>query len=300
MTEPQDPVDELLDAYFDYLEGVGEEPSLDHMTSEQRAEAEQLIASLKAAHGIDPEASRPSLAALMARASAREDASSPESLGADIQAALRRSADPRARVVGDAAAQAAGLASALVIYARGLRIRVLVAFKSADVDAAYVAAVPTIAAVFGAFPDSNAVLVTTVGPLPLGAIVDRDDIVTAIETPSGHAQPPRISRPVLYSAEACVHYLMETMPAFEPFEHLASQHAATWVDVVDVDRITAVAVEEIVASGARARLVAKKDAWGSLGHPEAAFIATTLRRALGGEFDETSFRQQVEELVDVA
>ena len=66
MTEPQDPVDELLDAYFDYLEGVGEEPSLDHLTGEQRAEAEQLIASLKAAQGIDPEASRPSLAALMA------------------------------------------------------------------------------------------------------------------------------------------------------------------------------------------------------------------------------------------
>ena len=46
MTESQDPVDELLDAYFDYLEGVGEEPSIDHLTGEQRAEAEQLIASL--------------------------------------------------------------------------------------------------------------------------------------------------------------------------------------------------------------------------------------------------------------
>jgi hypothetical protein len=300
MTESQDPVDELLDAYFDYLEGVGEEPSLDHLTTEQRAEAERLIASLKAAQGIDPEASRPSLAALMARAGARHEASTPESLAAEIQTALRRSADPRARVVGDVAAQAAGLASALVIYARGLRIRVLVADEGADVDATYVAGVPAIAAVFGAFPDSNAVLVTTLDPMPLGAIVDRDDIVTAIETPSGRARPPRISRPVLYSAEACAHYLMETMPAFEPFEHLASQHAATSVDVVDVDHLAAGAVEEIAASGARARLVAKKDAWGSLGRPEAALIATALRRALGGEFDETSFRQQVEELVDVA
>jgi hypothetical protein len=300
MTESQDPVDELLDAYFDYLEGVGEVPSLDHLTTEQRAEAERLIASLKAAQGIDPEASRPSLAALMARAGAREEARSPESLAAVIQTALRRSADPRARVVGDVAAQAAGLASALVIYARGLRIRVLVADEGADVDAAYAAGVPAIAAVFGAFPDSNAVLVTTVDPMPLGAIVDRDDIVTAIETPSGRARPPRISRPVLYSAEACAHYLMETMPAFEPFEHLASQHAATSVDVVDVDHLAAGAVEEIAASGARARLVAKKDSWGSLGHPEAALIATALRGALGGEFDETSFRQRVEELVDVA
>lgn len=301
MTEPQDPVDELLDAYFDYLEGVGEEPSLDHLTSEQRAEAEQLISSLKAAQGIDPEASRPSLAALMAMASARQDAISVETLGANIRTALRRSADPRARVTDDVAAQAAGLASALVIYARGLRIRVLVVDDGADIDAAYAASVPSIAAVFGAFPDSNAVLVTNVDPTPLGAIVDRDDIVTAIETPSGRARPPRISRPVLYSPDACAHYVTETMPAFEPFEHLASHHAAmSSVDVVDVDHIAAGAIEEIVVSGARARLAAKKDSWASLGGPEAALIATALRRALAGEFDDASFRQQVEELVDVA
>lgn len=301
MTELQDPIDELLDAYFDYLEGVGEEPSLDHLTSEQRAEAEQLISSLKAAQGIDPEASRPSLAALKARASARRDAISVESLGANIQTSLRRSADPRARVAGDVAAQAAGLASALVIYARGLRIRVLVVDEGADIDAAYAASVPSIAAVFGAFPDSNAVLVTNLDPIPLGAIVDRDDIVTAIETPSGRARPPRISRPVLHSPDACAHYVTETMPAFEPFEHVASHHAAmSSGNVVDVDRIAAGAVEEIAASGTRARLAAKRDSWASLGRPEAALLATALRRALAGEFDEASFRQQVEELVDVA
>jgi hypothetical protein len=301
MTEPQDPVDELLDAYFDYLEGVGEEPSLDHLTSEQRAEAEQLISSLKAAQGMDPEASRPSLAALMARANARQNAISVESLGANIQTALRRSADPRARVASDVAAQAAGLASALVIYARGLRIRVLVVDEGADIDAAYAASVPSIAAVFGAFPDSNAVLVTNVDPIPIGVIVDRDDVVTAIETPSGRAQSPRISRPVLYSPDACAHYVTETIPAFEPFEHLASHHAAmSSADVVDVDHIAAGAIEEIATSGARARLAAKKDSWASLGGPEAALIATALRRALAGEFDEALFRQQVEELVDVA
>lgn len=301
MTEPQDPVDELLDAYFDYLEGVGDEPSLDHLTSEQRAEAEQLISSLKAAQGIDPEASRPSLAALMAMASARQDAISVETLGANIQTALRRSADPRARVTDDVAAQAAGLASALVIYARGLRIRVLVVDERADIDAAYAASVPSIAAVFGAFPDSNAMLVTNVDPTSLGVIIDRDDIVTAIETPSGRARPPRISRQVLYSPDACAHYVTETMPAFEPFEHLASHHTAmSSVDVVDIDHIAAGVIEEIVVSGARARLAAKKDSWASLGGPEAALIATALRRALAGEFDDASFRQQVEELVDVA
>lgn len=306
MTEPLDPVDELLDAYFDFLEGVGEEPSLDHLTAEQRAEAEQLISSLKAAQGIDPEASRPSLAALMARAGprqevTRQEVTSPESLGAEMQGSLRRSADARARVVGDAAAQAAGLASALVVYARGLRIRVLVvAGEGVDVEAAYGARVPAIAAVFGAFPDTNAVLLTTVDLTPLGVIVDRDDIVTAIETPSGRARPPRLSRPVLDSTEACTRYLIEAMPAFEPFEHLASRHAATSVDVVDVDHVIEAAVEEVATSGARARLASKKEAWRAIGRVEGVFIARVLRGALSGEFDETSFRQQIEELVEVA
>lgn len=300
MTQPLDPVDEFLDAYFDCLEGVGEEPSLDHLTPEQRAEAERLIASLRAAQGIDPEASRPSLAALMARAGARQAATSPESFGAELQVALRRSADPLARVTGDAAAQAAGLASALVVHARGLRIRVLVAGDGAAVEAAYGSRVPAIAAVFGAFPDTNAVLLTTVGATPLGAIVDRDDISTAIETPSGRARPPRISRPVLDATQACTHYLIEAIPALEPFEHLADQHAATSVDVVDLDHVVDAAVEEIATSGARARLASKKEAWGIIGPSEAAFIAGALRGALANEFDETSFRQQVEELVDVA
>jgi hypothetical protein len=300
VTEPLDPVDTLLDAYFDFLEGAGEEPSLDDLTPEQRAEAEQLMSSLKAAQGIDPEASRPSLAALMARAGTTQEVTSPESFGAELQATLRRSADPRARVVGDAGAQAAGLASALVVYARGLRIRVLVAGEGGDVEAAYGARVPAIAAVFGAFPDTNAVLLTTVNPTPLGVIVDRDDIVTAIETPSGRARPPRINRPVLDSTEACTRYLIEAIPAFEPFEHLASRHAAMSVDVVDVNHVVQAAVEEIATSGARARLASKKEAWGAIGRPEGAFIAGVLRDALSGEFDETSFRDKIEELVDVA
>ena len=64
MTEPLDPVDELLNTYFDYLEGVGDEPSMDHLTSEQRTEVEQFISSLKAARGINPATLRPSLTAL--------------------------------------------------------------------------------------------------------------------------------------------------------------------------------------------------------------------------------------------
>jgi len=300
VTQPQDPIEELLDAYFDYLEGIGEEPSLEHLSDEQRGEAEQLIASLKAAQGIDPEASRPSVAALVARAAARQEAVSAATLGAALQATLQREVDPRAQVVVDVAAQAAGLASTLVAHVRGLRIRVLVEGDGTDVDAAYAARVPAVAAVFGAFRDTNAVLLTTLGDTPAGAIVDRDDIVTAIETPSGRARPPRISRPVMDPAEACVHYILEVMPAFEPFDYVASQRGATSVEALDVDQLVASAVQEVVLSGARARLTAKKAAWTNIGARETSSVAGALRDALAGEFDETSLRQQVEDLVEIA
>jgi hypothetical protein len=300
VTQPLDPVDELLDAYFDYLEGVGEEPSLDHLSDEQRAEAEQLIASLKAAQGIDPEASRPSVAALLARAAARQETASAATLSATLQASLQHHVDPRAQVVVDVAAQAAGLDSVLVAHVRGLRIRVLVEGDGTDVDAAYAARVPAIAAVFGAFPDTNAALLTTVGDTPAGAIVDRDDIVTAIEAPSGRPRPPRISRPVMDPAEACVHYVSAVMPTFEPFEYVVSQRGATSADVFDVDQVVAAAVQEVVTSGARARLTAKKTAWTSIGTRETAGIADALRGALAGELDETAFREHVEELVEMA
>jgi hypothetical protein len=299
VTQPLDPVDQFLDAYFDYLEGVGEEPSLDHLNPEQRAEAEQLIASLDAARGINPEASRPSVADLLARANARQQAMSANVLGAALEAELQRHADPRARVVEDAASQASGLASVLVAHVRGLRLRVILADEGSELDAAYAARVPAIAAVFGAFPDTSAVLFTTVGVTRAGAIVDRDDVVTAFETPSGQARPPRISRPVMDPAEACAHYVSAVMPAFEPLEHLARPSPSS-LDVVDLDRVVGASMQDVVASGARARLEAKRVAWTAMGPAEAAVVADALRSALSEEFDEAAFRARVEELVEVA
>lgn len=299
MTQPLDPIDELLDEYFDYLEGIGEEPSLDHLTDEQRSEAEQLIASLKAAQGIDPAASRPSVASLLARAATRQQAASAETFRAELQESLQSQVDPGAQVLPDAAAPAAGLESRFVAHLRGLRIRVVVE-DDADLDAGYGARVPAIAAVFGAFPDTSAVLLTTLGDPPIGTIVDRDDIVTAIETPSGRPRAPRISRPLADPADACRHYVSSVMPPFEPFEYVASRHPAGSVEVLDVDQVVAAAVQEVIDAGTRARLPAKKTAWTSLGNRETAGIGDALRGALGGAFDDSSFRQQVEELVEVA
>ena len=66
MSERQDRVDAVIEAFLDHLEGTGERPSLDHLTDGERQEAEALMKSLEAARGIDPYASRPSIELLLA------------------------------------------------------------------------------------------------------------------------------------------------------------------------------------------------------------------------------------------
>lgn len=66
MSNDTDPVDSVILAFLDYLEGSAEPPSLDHLTAHDRDRAQRLIESLEAGRGIDPYASRPSVEALLA------------------------------------------------------------------------------------------------------------------------------------------------------------------------------------------------------------------------------------------
>ena len=59
-----DPVDAVVQAYLDHLEEGAPEPSLDHLTPNERKLAHDLIDSLKAGRGINPYQSRPSLSSL--------------------------------------------------------------------------------------------------------------------------------------------------------------------------------------------------------------------------------------------
>ena len=67
MTNYDDPVDAVMLAFLDYLEGtMSGRPTLDHLTEDDRRRAEELMASLEAGRGIDPHASRPSVETLLA------------------------------------------------------------------------------------------------------------------------------------------------------------------------------------------------------------------------------------------
>jgi hypothetical protein len=68
MSKKTDPVDDVMLAFLDYLEGAAERPTLDHLAEQDRERAQRLMGSLQAGRGIDPHASRPSVEAMLAGA----------------------------------------------------------------------------------------------------------------------------------------------------------------------------------------------------------------------------------------
>ncbi len=62
-----DDLSSFLERYLDYLENAREEPpAIEALPEEQRPMAESFIHSIRAARGIDPYASRPSIEQLLA------------------------------------------------------------------------------------------------------------------------------------------------------------------------------------------------------------------------------------------
>jgi hypothetical protein len=67
MSEDQtDPVDAVILAFLDYLEGVAPRPSLEHLSEEERAYATVCLEGMAVARGLDPYGTRPSVEALLA------------------------------------------------------------------------------------------------------------------------------------------------------------------------------------------------------------------------------------------
>lgn len=61
-----DPVEAVVAAYLAYLEHDGPEPSLDHLSADDRRRAEELVALTNEGRGIDVYRSRPSVDMLLA------------------------------------------------------------------------------------------------------------------------------------------------------------------------------------------------------------------------------------------
>ncbi len=285
-------------AYLDYLEGDRDEPpTLDNLGGKERLMAEAFIETLRAARGIDPYASRPSIEQLLESRSKKTDTS--RNLQSTLQNHLRETVDADAVVTVDAALGTTELESSLVIQARGIRIRV-VEEGSGNLDKALTHKADIIGRVFSTFPDCQAVLYTTGGPDPHGVVLARGDVYEAIETPSGEECPPRLPRAVVAAEMACEIWLKDLIPDFKPLGRELLESAKTAQSSIDAFELASKVVKEVSASGARARIEAKRETWGRFGGREARQLAALVEDARSGRLSEENYESHMDELSGMA
>ena len=299
MTMEHDDLSRFRDAYLDYLEGACDNPPvLEDLPEEQRRAAKAFIESIKAARGVDPHASRPSIEQLLESWSRSSNATG--KLRELLQNHLRLTVDSRALVMPDAASVAAGLASTLVIQARGMRMRVVQETTLENLDHTLASRAEDIAKVFSAFPDSHVVLYTNTRREPYAVILDRSDVHTAIETPSGEKRAPRLRRSVAAATTACEVWLKGIVPQFEPFTTNLLEPNAAPESAVDPFHLANTVVGEVSIAGVRARVEAKRDTWREFGDLEAQYLAAIVQEAQRGHLSEEVYRSHLEKLVRIA
>ena len=257
-----DDLSRFRDAYLDYLERIrSEPPALEELPEDQRLAAESFIESIQAARGLDPYASRPSIEQLLAWRSQATDQTG--EFGEVLEEHLRITVDHRAMVTTDSASDAMGLASALVIQARGMRIRLVPEMTAENLDYGLTRRAEDISKVFSAFPESHAVLYTTTGQEPLAVVVDRVDVQGAIETPSGKMRAPRLRHPVSDARSACEMWFKDVIPEFQPLRADLLEHAIASESNLDPFRLAKKVVLDVATAGSRPdRLEAKSETFG--------------------------------------
>jgi hypothetical protein len=207
VTNTDDPVDAVILAYLDHVEGVGPRPALEHLTGSDRTRAEALLAVVGAGRGIDPYAVRPSVEALLEETplAGLFRQLNPGDLD-DVRRVLG-AVDDRARVEVD---------GSTVLYSYlDLRARFLVVPAAEPAITGPVRA--AVQALFDADPDTSRVGVVAAGRAELVTqLLSADDLGDTITTPGG--EPHVHWAPRLPLALAVRRMLEQTAPEWPTFD----------------------------------------------------------------------------------
>lgn len=287
MTE--DSVDAVIAAVLDHLENGGPEPSLDHLTEDERTEATELIDLIRDARGVDFYRSRPSLDAVLAGTEFEHQLKPPDTAGlsldavrTDVVSSLGSASEP----IDDGAAQNEGIRSDAVVRFSSLRIRIQ--FRDDITTPAGLSQVdPRSAAgpVFGRFPDTAAV-VLVIGDQELSSVAigpfDIDDFIGA---PDGQVHRPKVTRPVLSLFDTLRRLVDELAPDLTGDDAVDDHETVELDELDDIIRSECVtACAAVVAEGKKARTEAKKETWAKF--DETAVLTRLAEDAASRELNE--------------
>jgi len=207
-----DPVDAVILAYLDHLEGEGPAPALDHLGQRDRARATQLMAAVSGGHGIDPRTPRPSIESLLADTPLAGLIPALDNTGrggGDLETVrgVLADIDARARVAVDG--------PGVVLSYLDMRARFVLVLASAPTVTGRVRG--QVEAIFRDDPDTSRVGIVAAGSPELATqLVSVDDVADTITTPRGERhtrwEPPL---PLMLAARRL---LEQSAPEWPPFD----------------------------------------------------------------------------------
>lgn len=306
--------DAVVDAYIRHLldgteapdlTGLAEAAGLAGMRPEERAELEETLALLDVIAGIDPDLVPEAGADPVAQALGFEPA--PVAAGVRVarsdEVLLRITREigrmHRGALVArdDEVAAATGARSDLLVRVAGVRIRVVV------VGAAELEQIEPLLAeadrLFYRFPETAAVALVAADDELSCQLVEAQDCRPAVETPAGVRVGPRPRRPVLPLRMALESYLDEIEPVWEEPEGIADAADAPFDVEAVAGEIAAGVVRRLADEGSRARIAAKRSAFGALGDREVEALTRLVADVSQGRLPGSGIGRRIDALVAV-
>ena len=270
MSESDDRVQEALAAHLEHAEFGGPAPDVSHLSGTERDKLDELIGLLDATERVP-------LGRDLAEGGAANPAATEQ--GKKLVAVLHETLPSGARIAVDPAASSVvietmDVVEGFVVGTFGGRVRVwLLADERALAHSD--GWLRGLERVFRFFPDT--VAITLVEPDHSCLLVQPEDCAPTIEVPRGSLVGRRYRRPVNAVGEALPVFLAELIPNWEPVGEMGEEASR----VIDVGPIAAeraaVAIDEQVAAGNRARKTnPKRTALTELGDGESAALSRLL------------------------
>lgn len=277
MRDHADPVDAVILAFLDHLDGTAPRPTLDHLAADDRRRAEAYLSGLLAARGIDPQASRPSIESLLVDtplAGLLPALSPVDGDRAELRSAQRvlEGVDSRALVEID---RGGSFGATLRLSYLDLRARFVLVPAEAPVVTETVRTL--VEALFDADPDTSRVGVVAGRSEELTTqVLSAEDVGDTITTP--HGAPHRRWPPPLPLALAARRMLEQSAPEWPAFDFDQAHSEA-----LDLTSVAAeIARRVIERESARSYRGDKRRAYRALLGQEHAFADLVTRISVRG------------------
>lgn len=288
MTDRPKTIDEFVEVYSDYLDGLRDDvPSTDGLSAQERAVAEGWLTNLRSLEGVDPLVSLPSPESLLTRAEVVRRQWFREDLAEDLRVTLRSLGWQDAHVAVNDRSVSTATSWDLLVSVKGVLLRIVVAMGEATVAEAFDHHVQDIAGIFGAFPAETAVVLVAMDGEPAeAAIVDRTHVSVAFVSPSGEHVPPRLDGIVGSPAQMCHRFLEGTILEFDEPPTPAVASIPELVELISTETVAEEAVQRVLDAGRRARIAEKSSGYGTVGDAQAAALARLVGRATERRLDD--------------